>query len=210
MGLVSEVQRLKKLNADQAKKITILEDRVSDMEQYSRMNDLVINGLKTKHRTYARAAAAAAEETAGGSTEPSTAESETLEQQVLEYLESKDITVARRDSIEACHILPSKIKGAIPAIIIRFTNRKDKNALLKQASNLKGSKVYINEHLTKKNAAIAKRARALSMAKKIEWTWTWNCKVFIKQLGSTPEQQKISIIRDISELDKYDDEETQD
>ena len=43
-----------------------------------------------------------------------------------------------------------------------------------------GSKIYTNEHLTKQNAAIARKARILHKHKKIESTWTRNCRVFIK------------------------------
>lgn len=40
----------KKKNAD-------LERRVDDLQQYSRMDDLTVNGLETRHWTYARASA---------------------------------------------------------------------------------------------------------------------------------------------------------
>ena len=53
MELMGEIQNIKK-----DKKITFLENRVADLEQYTRMNDLIISGLKTRHRSYARAAAA--------------------------------------------------------------------------------------------------------------------------------------------------------
>ena len=33
--------------------------------------------------------------------------------------------------------------------------------------------------------------------------WTMNCKVFIK-LNGTPEEAKVLVVRDITELDKYD------
>lgn len=40
-------------------------------------------------------------------------------------------------------------KGGNSVLIIRFANRKNKNALLKQGNKLKGTNVYVNEHLTK-------------------------------------------------------------
>ena len=86
---------------------------------------------------------------------------------------------------------------------MRFSNRKHKSALLKQGRMLKGSDVFINEHLTKKNADIARKARFLRKQKKIQSTWTTNCKVFIK-LNGTPEEAKVLGVRDITELDKYD------
>ena len=85
-----------------------------------------------------------------------------------------------------------------------ITNRKNKDALLRQGRKLKGTQVYINEHLTKKNADIAKRARSLKKSNKIQGTWTTNCKVFIKTEGATPEETKVSVVRNIGDLDKFD------
>lgn len=78
---------------------------------------------------------------------------------------------------------------------------KHKIALLKQGILLKGLEVYLNEHLTKRNADIAKKARLLKKQKKIQSTWTTNCKVFIK-LYATAEEARVLYIRDIEELDK--------
>ena len=198
MGLMAEVQLLKEQNMEKEKKIVALENRVAELEQYTRMNDLIISGLKTRHKSYARAVS-----TEGAARdEPTEAETESLEQQVVGFLEDKGISVASSD-IEACHTLPSKIKGATPAIIIRFSNRKNKDALYRQGRKLKGTQVYINEHLTKKNADIAKKARSLKKLNKIQWTWTSNCKVFIKTEGANPEETEVTIIRDIRELDKF-------
>ena len=46
-------------------------------------------------------------------------------------------------------------------IIIRFIDRKNKVEVLKQSKNLKGTNIYINEHLTDRNNEIAKKARLL-------------------------------------------------
>ena len=198
MGLMTEVQRLKEQNIEKDKKIVALENRLSDIEQYTRMNDLIISGMKTRHKTYARVVSKE-----GAGSEPTQAETESLEQQVVGFLEGKGIAVATSD-IEACHTLPSKTNtSAPPAIIIRFSNRKNKDALLKQGRKLKGTQVYINEHLTKKNADIAKRARSLKKSNKIQGTWTTNCKVFIKTEGATPEETKVSVVRNIGDLDKF-------
>ena len=105
--------------------------------------------------------------------------------------------------IEACHTLRSKNKTIAPAIIIRFTNRKNQQAIIRQGRKLKGTDVYINENLTKKNADIARKARILRKQNKIQATWTSNCKVFIKLNGTTPESAKVLLVRDVTELDKF-------
>ena len=58
-----------------------------------------------------------------------------------------------------CYTLHSKNKSVGPAIIFRFTNKKNKHAIVRQGRKLEGSDVYINEHLTtKKNTDIARKA----------------------------------------------------
>ena len=137
--------------------------------------------------------------TAGGDT--SEEDATFVKLQVTAFLNSKGIEIDS-DNIEACHPLPRRIKTDKPAIIIRFANRKHKTELLKQGRRLKGSDVYMNEHLTKINAEIARKARFLRKQQKIQSTWTANCRIFIKLNGS-PEQAKVLIIRDLEELEKY-------
>lgn len=61
---------------------------------------------------------------------------------------------------------------------------------------------YVNEHLTKKNADIARRASILRKQNKIQATWTSNCKV-IKRLNGSPDIAKVLTIRDLKELEQY-------
>ncbi|KAL3045288.1 hypothetical protein OYC64_013533 [Pagothenia borchgrevinki] len=93
MELMGEIQ-----NIEKDKKITFLENRVADLEQYTRMNDLIISGLKTRHRSYARAAAASEDTAAGrGGADAPEVDRESLEQQVLCFLDSKGISVDSGD-----------------------------------------------------------------------------------------------------------------
>ena len=43
--------------------------------------------------------------------------------------------------------------------------------------------MYVNDHLTKRSAEIAKKARMMRKNGKILRTWTTNCKIFIKENG---------------------------
>lgn len=87
-------------------------------------------------------------------------------------------------------------------MIVRFTSRKQKVDLLKQGRKLKGTEVYMNDHLTRKNAEIAKKARELRRLKRIQSTWTRNCKIFIKLNGS-PEEARVLVVKNLSDLDTY-------
>ena len=84
-------------------------------------------------------------------------------------------------------------------IIVRFVNKKSKLKVLKNVRKLKGSNVYINEHLTQKNGEIAQKARLLRRQGKICNTWTRDCNVFVKTIG-VPEFAKIHQIRNMTDF----------
>lgn len=108
--LVDEVKNLKILLSEKDEVINGLERRIDDLEQYMRVDEVIINGLETKHRSYARVAAAGTGRAMDGENAP-VEELQTLEQQVETFLAKKDITIDMKD-ISACHLLPSKQKPA--------------------------------------------------------------------------------------------------
>ena len=196
--LMKEVKNLKTEVKEKDKKIEELSQRVDELEQYSRREDVILTGITLKPRSYARAA----DPDKSTEEDAPVEDLQTLERQVISFLESKEIQLDAND-ISACHTLPQKEKSNKPPIIIRFVNRKSKTELLKQGKKLRGTDVYMNEHLTKKNGGIAKEARNLKREKKIQGTWTRNCSVFIRLNGTTPEQAKTVKVRKLSDLDPY-------
>lgn len=202
VGLVKEVQELKisinKRNKETDERFKLLEQRIDDLEQYSRADDLIITGLATKHRSYARVAAGRTDHLEDNAP---LEELRTLEQQVVQFMNSKSIHLESQQ-ISACHTLPSKDRNNPPTIVVKFANRKYKVEMLKQSKKLRDTGVYINEHLTKKNSEIARQCRNLRKASKVQSTWTRNGNVFIRQNG-TPEQAKVVVIRHLRELDQY-------
>ena len=87
----------------------------------------------------------------------------------------------------------------MPNIVIRFTNRKIKNNILRHGSDWKGSSVYINEYLTSKNSKITATARQSRKDKRILNSWTKNCKVFIKMIG-TGEGSQVRVIQELEDF----------
>ncbi|CAL8338545.1 unnamed protein product [Boreogadus saida] len=181
MELVAEVKTLRIQNAEKDKRLNFLESRVQALEQYSRINDVIVSGLHIKPRSYARAVTAGNNGGASGVANGITLDCNT---------------------IEACHTLPRRINDSNDnsAVIPRLVNRKHKTALLSQGRKLKGSNVYLNEHLTKHYADIAKKVRHLRKQGKIQNTWTTSCKIFVKLNGMNA---KVVLIRSMEELDKY-------
>lgn len=58
--------------------------------------------------------------------------------------------------------------------------------------------MFINEHLTKKNGAIAKRARELRKGGKIANTFVRDCKIFVKDLSG-----ETFIVNSLSDLNDF-------
>ena len=196
LDLTEEIKQLRLENAQKDTRIGELERRLDDLEQYSRMNDVIITGLKIKPRSYAQAV-----DTNKNGGEPSEEDLSSTEQQVLSFFREKG-TNMKEDGIEACHLLPKRRNNDVPMVILRFDNRKYKNALMKQGRLLRGTDVYINEHLTRKNGEIAKKARQLRKQNKIQGTWVWNCNIFIK-LNGPPEAAKVLVVRNLNDLDRF-------
>ena len=129
-----------------------------------------------------------------------------LEDQVVNFLQERQIPITKQD-ISTCHTLPSNIKSKPKPIVIRMVSRKSKVEVLRNSKKLKDSNVYVNEHLTTKNAAIAKNARILRKRGNIISTWTRNCKVFIKAMIEG--EPKVLQISNMDELRKFDNQDVQ-
>lgn len=185
LEVLEEVKALRIQNTQKDQHLVYQESHVAELEQYTRVNDVIVTGLRIKPQSYAWAV------TADGGGGPCEQDISSGEQQVAAFLQSKGIELDS-NNIEACHPLPRRNDKDNPA----------KTALLKQGRKLKGSNVFINEHLTEWNADIARKARYLKKQGKNQSTWTTNCKIFIK-LNGTPEQVKVLVIGNIEELDKY-------
>ena len=199
--LLREFQNLKKENAKKDQQIKSLTIRLEELEQAERINDLIITGIKIKPPSYAKVLRT---ENDGDLT--NVEESHSVETQVAEILHRLKIKF-NTENVDYCYLLPKKnTEGAQVnrprAVLLRFTGKKHKIALLQQGKNLKGSDVYFNENLSKGNASIAWKARQLKKENKILSTWTANCKVYIKPNGATPETRPV-LIRAMEELDKY-------
>ena len=118
-------------------KITTLEKRIDVLEQYFRMDNVLVSGLNVNHTSYLRAV---------------------VQSNLVEIIENCPIAVISSRIEQAVSFLASsichtvKIKTSRPQIVIKFYSRKAGNCVLSQAENLKGTNFIIDKHLTHKNA----------------------------------------------------------
>ena len=189
--LLQEITSLKETNKKQSEEIHALQARVDDLEQYTRSEDLIITGLRVQGRTYAKAATDT-EETNESAPE---VENHNVEKQVIDFMTSANIPM-HEETISACHFLGGPDKNGIKKIVVRFINRKHKVEVLKRWKNLENTKVFVNEHLTQKNAKLARIARFLKKNKLLIQTWTRNGRVFAKWKSTINEQDSVTRIVD--------------
>lgn len=160
---------------------------MEDLEQYTRKEDIIITGLKIE-RSMAEIVKGTSEN------DQDTNGINTTEVQVLTFLNEHGFGINEED-VSACHTLGKRNDDGTQKVIIRFANRRHKRKAMMCGRNLRGTNVYVNEHLTKKNGELAKKARDLRRAGNIINTWVRDCKVFIKDKDG-----KVLLVKSTSDL----------
>ena len=155
-----------------------LQNQVDHLEQYSRRENIRINGI------------------------PEASDTEDTENVVVKLSEALQVDIFR-DNINRCHRVGRRGDHPRP-IICRFNTTKEKDRMMQakrklkdiNTENLFGAKrIYINEDLTKVRSDIAAKARRLKAEKKIEDTWTSNGVIFVKTANG-----KVTRITTLKEL----------
>ena len=199
-----EITSLKADNAKKDKKIQFLEQRIDALEQYTRRDDVVITGFHTAPVSLSRIVTESINEERNEHA-PSNIQ-DSVEDQIVSFLNESGIPL-NKSEISACHTIGRREKGKSQPIILRLVNRKTKTMMLKNGYKLKNitkpEKVYINEHLSKKNSDIARLARELRKKEKITATWTRNCSVFVKAQhpDGNPRVKKINEIAELKDFE---------
>ena len=177
--------------------------RVDHLEEFSKLENIVISGLEINHRKYRSAA------TPSGGRGDDKQELDSTEGGVVSFLVNKlDLHITKAD-ISACHPINKQprtnwgTRNDRPNIIVRFVNRKTKTLVLCNAKKLRHTNIYIIGHLTPKNSNIARVARTLKKNQQIASTWTRNDKVFVKTHGS-PETAKTYIMHNKNDCVRFD------
>ena len=197
--LTADVELLKQESVEKDRKIQTLEIRIMELEQYSRRDDIVITGIETPKSSYAKMTKNSSEQQNEDMHDDII---ETLESKVIQELNDKGIPIVSSD-ISICHTIGKKDPERSQPIVVRLISRKKKIELLKHNKTLKDLKanIFINEHLTQYNAAIARKARALRKQGKLVATWTRNCKIYVK-IQRSDEQTQVLVIKTMEELEK--------
>ena len=139
-------------------RLTNVEERCDDLEQYSRRNTVRIRGVAE-------------------------AQNENTDCVVKELATRKlSIQISDSDVVRSHRVGERAEDRSTPRdIIVRFTTHNTKSSVMRSARKLKGTHVFINENLTKTRATIAWEARTLKRERKISDTWTRDGVIFVKK-----------------------------
>ena len=189
---------MKKSNDTMNKRIDLLESKLQSKDEHidrlvgsmdllemnSKKNNVIISGLDLQARSYARATSGNDHGEENGTGNQSGGEFTGLRQKVAEFVKKSMGVQLQTSDIVACHELPSRKGERVKPVIVSLINNAVKRDVMMGRKKLKGTRIYVNEQLTKKNAALFKKARDLKKQATIDSTWTYNGKVFLKKSQS--------------------------
>ena len=175
--LADQCKALATENAAMKTQLTVCNQRVDELERYSRCDNLVIRGLP---ESSAAEMASAAPPLQDGATLRESHRS--VEASVITFVrKSLKIDIEPSD-ISTAHRIKAGPKDAARPVIVRFTNRRVRNLVYGAKKQLKGStsRVFVSEHLIKTDSDLFFEARKLLREKKIFAAWTQNGLVHVR------------------------------
>jgi len=188
---------LAKENKELKAKLQTQADYLNQLETYTKQENLIIHGIPLA--SYAESAQIG--DTDASNTTLRHENSATTETLVLSLFNTQlGIDLSPRD-VSVCHRLKKSQNMQHPPIVIRFTHRKARDAMLnarKKLRDLPNNRVFVNEHLTKANSKIFAQARKLVKDHKLLRAWTSHGHIVIKALNNT-----VINIKSLSELDQF-------
>lgn len=180
---VKELRQFKEKHSNIGVEVKSLENRINDIEQYSRIRNVEIKGVEEVRNENLKEIMTA------------------ISDKIGVRLESKDI--------EAIHRVNNRKEKEPRDIIVQFKSREIKENLLlnrreKVKSNLvtKGKNdnmIYINEHLTQHNKLIFWEARQKCRENNYRYVWTKNGKIFVRKTENE-RAYRINNIEDINKI----------
>ena len=182
--LLSVVDDLTKKIAERDKQITFLENKINEMEQYQKKDNIIISGPDLQLHTYSHVAGS--NEKDGQSAEDLTEnplslnEENTMKTNFNTFVQKHLKISIKEEDILSIHKLRKRHDGIEP-VIVKFARNSTKRAVMSMRKKLKGTKIYINDHLTRMNSIIERKAREMKKSGSLHSSWTLNGRIFVKE-----------------------------
>ena len=107
---------------------------------------------------------------------------------IIDFAKNKLKIDINPSDISTVHELKTNSQARKGTCIVRFTSRSARDMFYRSRTELysdKHNRIYVNEHLTQRNAAIYREARDLRKSGKITHAWTKNCRVLVRLRDET-------------------------
>ena len=181
--LKRENNDLRKKQVEDGQKINVLVKlvdeqaiRLDNLENYSRSDNLVIRGLP--EATFAERATAS---TDTSHDHPMAVSHQSVESTLIDFCQNSLGVKLSSSDISVAHRIRSGPKDKVRPIIVRFTNRRSRDAVYRSRKLLgPDQKIYISEQLTKNASNLFYEARQLRTQKRLSSAWTKGGQVFVK------------------------------
>ena len=184
-------------------KVEVLESKADDQEQYTKRDNILIHGLKIL-KPFNRVSDPEQQQISDDQelSEPheewSTWDKTIMRANIISFAKEKLKVELITEDILDVHTLPVCDNDSKGVCIVRFTNRLARDRFyqarreLKPENTVQNQKkiegIFLNEHLTSRNAALFREARMLKKANKIRHVWTKNCRVLVRLLDGNVKQ----------------------
>jgi hypothetical protein len=177
--------------------------QIEDLTNNYRMDNLVIHGLPDS--SFAESATGSV---TALKTPTSTQSNRDTIKCVLNLCNDRLGLDISESSISSAYRIQRGKKDTHRPIIVRFSSQRIRNAILAERKSLRKSTsgpgtapIFVNEHLTRSNAAIFAQTRAMQREQKIHSTWTMNGLVYIRRTDAPGEKpQKIRLQEDLAKI----------
>jgi len=166
-----DILELKEANAK-------LEDRIEDLEKYSRKNNMVISGIPVEKDENVKEIFT------------------DLANQLQVELQDHEVCVI--------HQLPAQ-RNRTPGIIVKLSNNEKKQELIKQSRARKlrfgDTNIYVDDQLMAKTVVLVKEAKAMRDEGKLKYIWTKNGDLFVR-VDDGERAQKITKREELVQVSK--------
>ncbi|XP_046688851.1 uncharacterized protein LOC124374730, partial [Homalodisca vitripennis] len=186
--VLAENTQLKKENQELRGDISGLHVRVRNLEQYSRRQNVEIDGIP-----------------------------ETQGENVLRVLESVAEAVGvelKKENIVAAHRIPSFNKKRTPPIIVRFSTYEERDTWIREYKSMRplmlnminpgfksSAKVFVNEHISPENKLLLAKTKEAARNKGFKYVWSRDGKIFVRKEDGE-KCKKIDSAADLETLQK--------
>lgn len=171
---------LEKDNVELRKRSEQYEHQIDALESYSRVDNVIIYGLPESYAESTSVKSATAGDNVGDPQE----NSRQSEKVFLDLCTNQLGVSIQPGDISICHRLRKSAKAQFRPLIVRFTSRKTRSLLLSARKKLKGSKVFVSEHLTKRTSNLFAAARAKVKDQRLAGAWTKDGRLYVKELDT--------------------------